>query len=337
MTLSIIVPTYNMEAYLAQCLDSLMPVVQEGDVEVLVVNDGSKDKSLEIAETYRLRQPECVKIVDKENGGYGSAVNAGLRCATGRYVKVLDADDWMSTATLRNVVHTLSKMDDVDVVIAPFNECYECGKIKTRNVDLPTGKVLDLSTNWRNKTILRLGHHYFMYSRRLLTSIGYSQLEHCLYTDAQWSFSPLASAKSVYAFAEPLYEYRLGREGQSVDMAVKKRKFADELRVAEAMAQDFARASFVTDVNRKYLETKLIAHLWYVYKGTIVLGYRDSWADTERLDETVKSCAPNVWSALGRKTISPFLAVPFVSRWRRNHEDWLLRMGRRLHLLFHKG
>lgn len=337
MTLSIIVPTYNMEVYLAQCLDSLMPVVQEGGVEVVFVNDGSKDGSLALAETYRQRQPECVKIVDKENGGYGSAVNTGLCVATGTYVKVLDADDWMNTETLRSAVHTLSGMDEVDVVIAPFNERYEGGKVKTRNVDLPTGKVLDLSQNWRSKTILRIGHHYFMYSRRLLNSMGYAQLEHCLYTDAQWSFSPLASATSVYAFAEPLYEYRLGREGQSVDMAVKKRKFADELYVGEAMAHDFARANFASPEMRKCLMKKLEAHLWYVYKGAIVFGLCDGWAELERLDETVRRDAPEVWAALGARSLSYTLPIHFIRRWRENHDDAMLCLAIRLHMAFHEG
>ena len=95
--LTLIIPTYNMELYLRYCLDSLL--VDEGmdALEVLVVNDGSRDCSLEIAREYEHKYPQTFKVIDKENGNYGSCVNRGLKEATGKYVKVLDADDSFDT------------------------------------------------------------------------------------------------------------------------------------------------------------------------------------------------------------------------------------------------
>lgn len=335
-TLTLIVPTYNMEVYLPCCLDSLMPVAEGGDLEVVIVNDGSTDRSLEIAENYSLRLPSAIVVIDKENGGYGSGVNAGLKVATGRYVKLLDADDWMDSANLRTVVATLRDMEDVDMVLTPFNVRFPDGRTTTRHVSLPTGRVLAADEHWHGKTVLNLMHQFFTYRRQMLIDMRYAQLEHCLYTDAQWAFSPLASVRTLYAFSLPLYEYRAGRPGQSVDPAVKRLMFPDEVRKTQAMTRDFAIAHFASDNMRKCMEAKLEAQVFRLFKKSVIFGF-GCVEDMERLDEALRHLAPAVWEALGRRTISRLLPIRFVGRWRRNHEDAILRLGVRLHMMFHKG
>ena len=95
--LSIVIPTYNTEQYLRRCLDSVLTSEVLPELEVLVVNDGSKDRSPEIAREYEARYPDTVTLIDKENGGHGSTINEGLRAATGKYFRVLDSDDWFDT------------------------------------------------------------------------------------------------------------------------------------------------------------------------------------------------------------------------------------------------
>ena len=102
--LSIIVPTYNMEKYLERCLSSLIVSDEQmAMLEVLVINDGSKDRSSEIAHGYESRYPDTFRVIDKTNGHYGSCVNRGLQEATGKYVKVLDADDWFNTENFAEI------------------------------------------------------------------------------------------------------------------------------------------------------------------------------------------------------------------------------------------
>lgn len=96
--LTIIIPTYNMQEYLHRCLDSLLVRADLMDrLEVLVVNDGSKDNSSAIAHEYEAKYSQTIRVIDKENGNYGSCVNRGLVEAQGKYIKVLDADDWLCT------------------------------------------------------------------------------------------------------------------------------------------------------------------------------------------------------------------------------------------------
>lgn len=102
--LSIVVPTYNMERYLARCLDSLLVPSVIKHIEILVINDGSKDQSGVIAHNYQERYPQSVKVIDKENGGYGSVLNIGLLNASGKYFKVCDSDDWFDGEAFGNFV-----------------------------------------------------------------------------------------------------------------------------------------------------------------------------------------------------------------------------------------
>lgn len=81
--ISFAVPCYNSAEYMRKCVDSLLSGGE--DVEVIIVNDGSKDGTLEIARGYAEKYPDIVKVIDKENGGHGSGVNAGLKAATGLY------------------------------------------------------------------------------------------------------------------------------------------------------------------------------------------------------------------------------------------------------------
>lgn len=93
--LTVIVPVYNMEKYIRQCLESLVIGEVLDRIEVLVVLEGSKDGSAEIAYEFVEQYPDTLRIIYKANGGHGSAINTGLMMASGEYVKILDSDDWV--------------------------------------------------------------------------------------------------------------------------------------------------------------------------------------------------------------------------------------------------
>ena len=91
--ISFAIPCFNSYEYMGKCIESILPGGE--DVEIIIVNDGSTDDTLKIAEAYAKKFPTIVRVIDKENGGHGSAVNAGLEAATGLYYKVVDSDDWL--------------------------------------------------------------------------------------------------------------------------------------------------------------------------------------------------------------------------------------------------
>jgi glycosyltransferase involved in cell wall biosynthesis len=105
--LTIAVPCYNSQDYMANCIESLLKGGE--DVEIVIVNDGSKDDTARIGEEYAKRYPDIVKVVHQENGGHGEAVNTGLRHATGLYFKVVDSDDWLNEDAYMKVLDALRK------------------------------------------------------------------------------------------------------------------------------------------------------------------------------------------------------------------------------------
>ena len=102
------VPSYNSEAYMEHCIDTLLTGGEE--VEIIIVNDGSKDNTKKIADRYAKQYPTIVKAVHKENGGHGSGVNKGLELATGLYYKVVDSDDWVDEDALKKTLETIKKL-----------------------------------------------------------------------------------------------------------------------------------------------------------------------------------------------------------------------------------
>ena len=124
--LTIVVPTYNMEKYLSRCLDSmLINNSRKESLEILVVNDGSKDSSMSIAKDYEKKYPDIVKAIDKENGNYGSCVNRGLKEATGKYFRILDADDTFQMCALESMLNALPTTEE-DMLVTRYSYLLGC-------------------------------------------------------------------------------------------------------------------------------------------------------------------------------------------------------------------
>ena len=243
--LSIIIPAYNMEAYLAPCVESILRTPSLAAVEIIIVNDGSKDKTLRIAKQYAERHRDTIRIVDKPNGNYGSTINAALPIAKGEFVKILDADDTFNSSYLAEFLTFLGKMQGVDMIVTPFTEVNEQ---KEHRVDYNLysrkvyeyGKIYDAEQIFGDGAIRFFMMHGVCYRTELLRQMGYRQSEGISYTDQEWVFYPLFNVKSI-AFANiPLYRYNTSREGQTMDAKVQLRSLSQLITVTEAIARYFA-------------------------------------------------------------------------------------------------
>ena len=120
--ISFAIPCYNSVEYMEHAIESILKGGE--DVEIIIVNDGSKDNTLEIGKQYEEKYPTIIKVVDKENGGHGDAVNAGLKHATGLYFKVVDSDDWVDESSLKKILEVLHKLVSeeklVDMVVSNY-------------------------------------------------------------------------------------------------------------------------------------------------------------------------------------------------------------------------
>ena len=223
--LSIAVPCYNSSAYMRRCIDSLLPGGE--DVEIIIVNDGSKDNTADIAEEYRERFPSIVKVVNKENGGHGSAVNAGIEHARGLYFKVVDSEDCVNQISYIRILDTLKELlqdgKTIDMFIS--NYVYEKEGEKRKQVmkyhhALPQEQIF----TWKDVRHFRVGQYILMHSviyrTNLLRECGLKLPEHTFYVDNIFVFNPLPYVKTMYYLDVNFYRYFIGREDQSVNEQV---------------------------------------------------------------------------------------------------------------------
>ena len=145
--LSIAVPVYNTEKYLRRCVDSMLVSSILENIEIILVNDGSKDGSINIMNEYKEKYPNTVVVIDKENGGHGSTINAALKVATGKYFRVLDSDDWFDSYNFEIFVNKL-KDEDTDLVITNYKKefIYSGVSVDVEWHSLEEGKQYDFNT-----------------------------------------------------------------------------------------------------------------------------------------------------------------------------------------------
>lgn len=216
--LTIVIPTYNMEKYLDKCLTSLVIEDRElmKQLEILVVIDGSKDRSSEIAHTYQVRYPQTFIVIDKENGNYGSCINRGLKEAAGKYIKVLDADDCYNSKSLQQHLELL-RIVDVDLILTSYVIVNEKGQIKSkRTFPLYPYKEYFFDEICVNSGVVDAEMHAVTYKTENLKNIDYKQTEGISYTDQEWIFMPMTTVRTVIYQPVYLYEYLVGREGQTM-------------------------------------------------------------------------------------------------------------------------
>ncbi|MBO5805171.1 MAG: glycosyltransferase family 2 protein [Bacteroidales bacterium] len=212
--LSICIPSYNMEKYLSRCLDSLM-INSLDKLETIVVNDGSKDDTLRIANKYKEKYPNSIVVIDKPNGHYGSTINAALKVATGKYFRILDADDWFDKEALEMFVSKAETIE-VDCIFTRFttvNENNENINVLDYN-GVVYDKILDLDSYVLPKVCFAM--HSLTYSLDMLKKMSYCQTEGVCYTDTEYVFYPLRYSKNIFCLDLSLYQYFLGRDDQSM-------------------------------------------------------------------------------------------------------------------------
>ena len=221
--LTIVIPTYNMEKYLSLCLDSVTHPDVSSKLEVWIVNDGSTDQSLAIAQTYEQKRPDIIRILDKKNGNYGSCVNAGLKKATGKYFRILDADDSFHTPSLIRLLDQLEKYD-TDMVITQVNDRHYENDVLVSEYAHVFKEELKNKIYFTNQIQVKdfapdgqFRMHSMTFKTQVLRDCGLFLLEGISYTDTIYFFQPFSWVKDFVVLDLTLYQYRIGREGQTME------------------------------------------------------------------------------------------------------------------------
>lgn len=309
-----------MEKYLHKCLDSLIIDEEEmKQLEVLVINDGSKDSSSQIAHEYQNKYPNTFRVIDKENGNYGSCINRGLKEATGKYVKVLDADDSYNNEIFTRYVFEISKAN-VDLILNDVATVNSNDKIYKKKIfDLITGQHYRFE-NLSLSVYKCFSMHAIAYRTNILKDMKYLQTEGISYTDQQWIFMPMVNVKSVFYLKGCLYRYLVGREGQTVSSEAVKRQLEHKVVVAHSMLEFYESQQNLSPRMSEYLLTKVEFCYNELYRICLNSDDKRLLQKVIEIDEFIKIKSPTIYNLLQNSTISPLFSFHFIRSWRKNKQ-----------------
>ncbi len=229
---------------------------------MLIVNDGSKDGTLSVANKWAAEFPQSVKVIDKENGGHGSTINRGVSQCCGKYFKVLDADDFVETEELDKLVEILRDCD-ADCIICNYSEVYEAESktcLKDVTGKLPMGVEMPVE-EYISK--YRLAMHSITYKTDVYRQAKIELTEKCFYVDTQYIYYPLSVISSIVCYPYDVYRYRLQREGQSVSREGFLKHIDDHRKVMTALCDFYEKFSSEKPELKSFLCRELGMHIAY--------------------------------------------------------------------------
>lgn len=259
--LSIVIPCYNSEGYMEHCVETLLTGGSE--VEILIVDDGSKDQTAQIADRLEKQYPDIIRAIHQENKGHGGAVNTGIENAAGSFIKIVDSDDWVNENAYRQIMELLrsclEKEQPLDMLISNF--VYEKVGAKHKKVmryhkALPRNRFFE----WKDVRNFNVGQYILMHSviyrTEVLRECGLKLPEHTFYVDNLYVYYPLPYVKTMYYLDVNFYRYFIGREDQSVNEQVMISRLDQQLYVNRLMVDSY-------DVDQ--IEDKRLREYMYQY------------------------------------------------------------------------
>lgn len=301
--ISFAIPCYNSQDYMARAVESILPGGE--DVEIIIVNDGSKDDTLKIAREYEEKYPEIVRVVDKENGGHGDAVNHGLKRACGKYFKVVDSDDWVREESLKNILSVLRNMEheekEIDMLIS--NYVYEKeGAAHKKVIHYRNALPQDTVFRWSDMGHFHLDQYILMHSviyRTDLLKLCQLKLpKHTFYVDNIYVYYPLPHVRKLYYMDEDFYRYYIGREDQSVNEKVMIKRVDQQIFVTKTMIDMYQ----MKEITNKKLRSYMVNYLAIMMTVSSILCIRSK--DAENLEKKKE-----LWHYLKQRDSKTFFRI----------------------------
>ena len=312
------VPCYNSESYMERCIDSLL--IAGDDAEIIIVNDGSSDNTSNIAHHYEKLYPQIVRVIDKENGGHGSGVNAGLKYAKGKYFKVVDSDDWLDKTSLKKFMKTLRYWEknniSLDLVICNYiyDHLYEPEKNYTArygNIFKP-GKL----SSWNDMGIFKPSQYLIMHALYFRTEIlrqsGIELPLHTFYVDNIFACQPLPFVKSICYLNIDLYHYFIGRDDQSVNESVHIKRVDQQIYITEQILYNVdMRLCRCTSRKLEKYELRFLSIMVTICDVYLLkTGTEEALEKRHKLWKNIKAFDPNIYYYLRYFTMSGLTYLP---------------------------
>lgn len=331
--LTIVVPSYNASNYLdCNLLSFLTPSVPE-NLEVIVVDDGSTDDTAKMADAYHEKYPETIRVIHKENGGHGSGINAGLRAATGKYFKVVDADDWVDHEALEKLLRYIESFhcayaDHADSPLIPdviYNNYYWRLTDETKVPDdyerkaeftepfngVEYHKVYDFESV-ADQCYVKM--HNMTVRTALLKENHIHIDEHHYYVDMEYILYPMPFVKTIAFLPDYLYQYQIGRSGQSMDPAKLRKNATQYDFVLESIFNYYdSCCRIMTQPNKKKYIDRLISR-FYAGRVKILLSMDEHGNRKKELLEMEERLKRD-FTAIYKANINPAIKALRLSRY----------------------
>lgn len=295
--LTVTIPSYNAERYLDKGIPTMLDESIIDDIEIIIVDDGSTDRTAQIADGYCKKYPNTIKVIHKENGGHGSTINSSIQAASGKYFCVIDADDWVDTVNFVKLVNIM-KISNTDLILANAARVdaddkvigYEkIGKIPTQKeveIDKYIGKIKNIEM-----------HNYFILSE-ILKKKKIQCHEHYFYEDQEFVLYSLMHVKTVLFINMVVYRYLFGREGQSISIENKRKNYSHLIDISDFLISFYKKNKDIMTQNQVKHYTGKIA--WFQKAAySVLLSYynNEKKEEMKKYDRELKEKSIEIYNA----------------------------------------
>lgn len=315
--LSIVVCCYNSQDYMAHAIESLL--VGGERVEIIIIDDGSKDNTGKIADDFQAKYPTIIKVVHQPNGGHGAGVQAGIREATGTFFKVVDSDDWVDPEAYETMLKQIEeKGDKVDLFVNDYTYFHgdEKGDTIRFGNRIPRNEIVTWDKVKRLALSQNLLIHSCMFKTKILKDSDIHIPTHTFYEDDYCVYAPLRNVKTICYVPVSLYCYFVGRAGQSVQKDVAIRRYKDYLKVAMACIKEYNIYDYKNDKGLYrilYHELRIFITLGYVH--TQQNKSKEARADLKAFQKEFKEVNPKLYRHITHfSLVSPLVWPGFLGR-----------------------
>ena len=264
--LSIIVPAYNVQQYIEKCAVSLMNHRNCHKTEIIIVNDGSKDNTSQIAHSLAEQSCGIIKVIDKENGGHGSTINEGIKAAKGRYFRLVDGDDWVDGENLARLIDKL-ETEDADIVLTKGAYEYVEKSLLENIIDYD---MLKEGRLYKFDNLVYKGYGFLTYGPLLTTTNIKTELlkranfkitEKKPYVDMEFNAFSLKYVDTIKYYDFDIYRYLIGRAGQTVSREAWKKKYKDHAEIIFNIISTLEKDTEYPQRKKKYVYEHLITQM----------------------------------------------------------------------------
>lgn len=299
--LTLVIPVYNTEKYIKRCLSSITLKKIIDDIEILVISDGSTDKSIKIAKEYEKLYPNSIIIIEKENGGHGSTINKGLEIASGKYFRVLDSDDWINSEQFVEFLELL-KNEDSDLIVTNYSQehIYNNESIYLKYTNLNNGKTY----NFNEMDLKLLNGEYFVmatstYKTALLRESNLWLFEKTFYVDMQYNIVAFSKVNNIKYYDLDIYKYFIGRKDQSnnYDSLVKNQD--NHEKVMRFLIDYYTTNLSLLSENKKEYYKQIIYYMLYTHYSIYCIydkNHRSAYNKILNFDKYLKKQNPDLYA-----------------------------------------